>query len=131
MNDSVIKHITIIPGDGIGKEVAEQAVLVIRKIESLFGHQFDIQEAYAGGAALDLFGVPLPEETIDLCKKSDAILLGAVGGPKWDQLPPELKPEKGILGLRKNLGLFANLRPARIYPSLIDDSPLKGRFLTE
>ena len=129
MNDNMIKRITIIPGDGIGKEVAEQAVLVLRKVESLFGHQFNIQEGFLGGAALDLFGVPLPEETIDLCKKSDAILLGAVGGPKWEQLPPELKPEKGILGLRKSLGLFANLRPARIYPSLVDDSPLKSEIL--
>jgi 3-isopropylmalate dehydrogenase len=124
-----VKRVTVIPGDGIGKEVMAQALLVIRKIESLYGHCIETQEALAGGCALDAVGVPLPEATLDLCKQSQAVLLGAVGGPKWDNHPPELKPEKGILGLRAGLGLFANLRPAHVYPTLINASSLKPEVL--
>ena len=121
----VQKKITVIPGDGIGTEVVEQALLVLDRIESVYGHRFERQEALAGGAALDATGVPLPAETLEKCKASDAVLLGALGGPKWDGNPPGKKPENGLLGLRAGLGLYANLRPARIYPALANASTLK------
>ncbi|MCI0418803.1 MAG: 3-isopropylmalate dehydrogenase [Acidobacteria bacterium] len=119
------KKITVIPGDGIGTEVIEQALLVLDKIEKVYRHRFERQEAVAGGAALDATGVPLPAETLERCKASDAVLLGALGGPKWDSNPPGMKPENGLLGLRAGLGLYANLRPARIYPALANASTLK------
>jgi 3-isopropylmalate dehydrogenase len=121
----VQKKIAVIPGDGIGREVVEQALLALKKIERVYGHRFETQEALAGGAALDAAGVPLPPATLDLCKQSDAVLLGALGGPKWDANPPGLKPENGLLGLREGLGLYANLRPARVYLALADASTLK------
>ena len=121
----VQKRITVIPGDGIGREVVEQALLVLKKIEKVYGHRFEAQEALAGGAALDVAGVPLPAVTLDRCRQSHAVLLGALGGPKWDANPPGLKPENGLLGLREGLGLYANLRPARIYPPLANASTLK------
>ena len=119
------KKITVIPGDGIGTEVVEQALRVLDKIETIYGHRFERQEALAGGAALDATGLPLPAETLEKCKASDAVLLGALGGPKWDNNPPGKKPENGLLGLRAGLGLYANLRPARIYPALANASTLK------
>ena len=119
------KRITVIPGDGIGREVVEQALLVLKKIERVYGHRFEAQEALAGGAALDAAGLPLPAATLDLCRQSHAVLLGALGGPKWDANPPGLKPENGLLGLREGLGLYANLRPARVYPALANASTLK------
>ena len=119
------KKITVIPGDGIGTEVVEQALRVLDRIETVYGHRFERQEALAGGAALDATGVPLPSETLEKCKTSDAVLLGALGGPKWDNNPPGKKPENGLLGLRAGLGLYANLRPARIYPALANASTLK------
>ena len=119
------KKITVIPGDGIGTEVVAQALRVLDKIETMYGHRFERQEALAGGAALDATGVPLPAETLEKCKDSDAVLLGALGGPKWDNNPPGKKPENGLLGLRAGLGLYANLRPARIYPALANASTLK------
>ena len=119
------KKITVIPGDGIGTEVVEQALRVLDRIETVYGHRFERQEALAGGAALDATGVPLPAETLEKCKASDAVLLGALGGPKWDNNPPGKKPENGLLGLRAGLGLYANLRPARIYPALANASTLK------
>jgi 3-isopropylmalate dehydrogenase len=121
----VEKKITAIPGDGIGTEVVEQALLVLQKIEKVYGHPFDVQQALAGGAALDITGVPLPAATLELCRQSHAVLLGALGGPKWDANPPGLKPENGLLGLREGLGLYANLRPARVYPALANASTLK------
>jgi 3-isopropylmalate dehydrogenase len=121
----VRKRITVIPGDGIGREVVAQALLVLKKIEKVYGHRFETQEALAGGAAIDVAGVPLPAATLDRCKQSHAVLLGALGGPKWDANPPGLKPENGLLGLRAGLGLYANLRPARIYPPLANASTLK------
>ena len=123
------RKITVIPGDGIGPEVIAQALLVLKQIEKLHGHSFETREALAGGAALDRTGVPLPEETLRLCRESDAVLLGALGGPKWDKNPPGLKPENGLLGLRAGLGLFANLRPAKIFPALTDASTLKREVL--
>ena len=119
------KKITVIPGDGIGTEVVAQALRVLDKIETIYGHRFERQEALAGGAALDATGLPLPAETLEKCKDSDAVLLGALGGPKWDNNPPGKKPENGLLGLRAGLGLYANLRPARIYPALANASTLK------
>ena len=119
------KKITVIPGDGIGIEVVVQALRVLDRIETVYGHRFERQQAVAGGAALDATGVPLPAETLEKCKSSDAVLLGALGGPKWDGNPPGKKPENGLLGLRAGLGLYANLRPARIYPALANASTLK------
>lgn len=121
--------IAVLPGDGIGPEVVREGVRVLKKVGEKFGHQFTFQEAPIGGAALDAIGKPLPNETLDLCNTSDAVLLGAVGGPKWDANPPELKPEQALLGLRKGLGLFANLRPAKLYPSLLHSSTLKSEVL--
>ena len=119
------KKIAVIGGDGIGPEVVAQALLVLRKVESLFQHEFVVEEALAGGAALDATGMPLPSTTLELCKQSDAVLLGALGGPKWDNNPPGRKPENGLLALREGLGLYANLRPAKVYPALANASTLK------
>ena len=117
--------ITVIPGDGIGREVVAGAVKVLETISKKYGHQFTFTQVLAGGAALDAVGIPLPEETLTSCHASDAVLLGAVGGPKWDNNPPHLKPEQALLGLRKSLGLYANIRPAKIFSALIDASALK------
>ena len=119
------KKITVIPGDGIGQEITEETVRVLEKIDEIhkIGFQFEWKEA--GGTAYDHTGFPLPEETIESCRKADAVLFGAVGGDQWDHLTPDLRPEKAILGLRKQLGLYVNLRPVRISDSMIDYSPLK------
>ena len=117
--------ITVIPGDGIGKEVVAGGLKVLETISKKYGHQFTFVQALAGGAALDAVGIPLPEETLSSCRKSNAVLLGAVGGPKWDNNPPHLKPEQALLGLRKSLGLYANIRPAKIFSALIGASALK------
>jgi 3-isopropylmalate dehydrogenase len=119
------KIITVISGDGIGQEVVAGALHVLEVIAKKFNHTFEYKDALAGGAALDAKGIPLPDETLALCKESDAVLLGAVGGPKWDSNPQELKPERALLGLRKELGLYANIRPAKIYSPLVDASTLK------
>ncbi len=119
------KKITVIPGDGIGKEVVEGALQVLNVVAKKFSHQFEYEFALAGGAALDAAGIPLPEATLTSAKSSDAVLLGAVGGPKWDANPQHLKPERALLGLRKELGLYANIRPAKIYSALVDASSLK------
>jgi 3-isopropylmalate dehydrogenase len=117
--------ITVIPGDGIGREVVAGGVKVLETISKKYGHQFTFTHTLAGGAALDAVGIPLPEETLTSCRASDAVLLGAVGGPKWDKNPFHLKPEQALLGLRKSLGLYANIRPAKIFSALIDASALK------
>ncbi|WNF35957.1 3-isopropylmalate dehydrogenase [Bacillaceae bacterium IKA-2] len=119
------KTITVIPGDGIGPEVIKAAMKVLDTIASQFNHQFTYQYAKLGGVAIDEEGTPLPEQTIKLCKNSDAVLLGAVGGPKWDTLPGSMRPEKGLLGIRKALQLYANLRPVKAFDSLLDASTLK------
>jgi 3-isopropylmalate dehydrogenase len=121
--------IAVLPGDGIGKEVVREAVRVLQAIGEKFGHKFHFREALVGGSAYDETGVPLPEETMEICEKSDAILLGAVGGDKWDNLPPNLRPEAALLALRKNFDFFANLRPVILFPPLIDASPLKKSVL--
>ena len=109
--------IAVLPGDGIGVEIVPEAVKALQSIALRFGHEFEFSEALIGGAAYDAVGHPLPAETLDTCRRSDAVLLGAIGGPKWDELPVQLRPEVGaLLPLRKELGLFANLRPAYCFP---------------
>ena len=118
-------RITLLPGDGIGPEIMAVAVDVLKVVGKKFDIQFEFQEALIGGAAIDATGEPLPAATLDMCRNSDAVLLAAIGGYKWDSLPSHLRPEAGLLGLRAGLGLFANLRPATILPQLIDASSLK------
>ncbi|QUI23958.1 3-isopropylmalate dehydrogenase [Vallitalea pronyensis] len=121
--------IAVIPGDGIGPDIVEQAKLVLDKIGEKYGHTFDYTEVLAGGAAIDAVGEPLPEATIKVCKESDSVLLGAVGGPKWDHLGGDQRPEKALLGLRSALGLFANIRPATMFKQLRDACPLKEEII--
>lgn len=122
--------IAVIKGDGIGPEITEAAVEVLNAAGLRFGHAFTYTHPLMGGAAIDAVGVPLPDETIAACKAADAVLLGAVGGPKWDGLPGDKRPEKGLLGIRSALGLYANLRPAILYPELADASPLKADIVS-
>ena len=112
------KTICLLPGDVIGPEIVAEAVKVLRAVEKKFGHSFTMTEALLGGAAIDAVGVPLPDATVEACKAADAVFLGAVGGPKWDTIDPAIRPERGLLGIRKALGLFANLRPATLFPEL-------------
>ncbi|MFQ5802303.1 MAG: 3-isopropylmalate dehydrogenase [Candidatus Methylomirabilales bacterium] len=121
--------IVIIRGDGIGPEVVEEGLKVLQAAARKVNLALEFQEALLGGAAIDATGDPLPEETLQRCKQADAILLGAVGGPKWDTLPPQKRPEQGILGLRQALQLYANLRPVRLFPSLLEASPLKREVI--
>ncbi|YAF95502.1 MAG: 3-isopropylmalate dehydrogenase [Nodularia sp. CChRGM 3473] len=118
-------RITLLPGDGIGPEIMAVAVDVLKVVGKQFDIEFEFQEVLIGGAAIDATGEPLPDVTLDTCRNSDAVLLAAIGGYKWDSLPSHLRPEAGLLGLRAGLGLFANLRPAQILPQLIDASTLK------
>ncbi|MBW4659840.1 MAG: 3-isopropylmalate dehydrogenase [Drouetiella hepatica Uher 2000/2452] len=118
-------RITLLPGDGIGPEIMEVTVAVMKRVGEHLDLQFSFKEALMGGAAIDATGNPLPDETLEICKDSDAVLLAAIGGYKWDSLPNNLRPERGLLDLRAGLGLFANLRPAKILPQLIDASTLK------
>jgi len=122
-------HILILPGDGIGEEVTREAVRVLQAVGNKFGHQLKLTEGLLGGIAIHKTGTPLPEETLKLAGEADATLMGAVGLPEFDNLPPEKRPEKGLLGIRKALGVFANLRPVRAYASLIDSSPLKNHLV--
>ena len=119
------KSIVLLPGDGIGPEVTRAAATVLRECAHEFNHEFDLHEYPLGGAAIDAKGTPLPNETLDACGKADAIFLGAVGGGKWDGLPVGKRPESGLLGLRKGLGLYVNLRPVKIIEALRGISPLK------
>ena len=123
-------NIAVIPGDGIGPEVVSEGIKVLRSVAEKFGHDFVFTEVPAGGAAIDLTGKCLPQSTVETCKNSDAVILGAVGGPKWDKEPGENRPEKALLGLRKALGLYANLRPAVVFPQLADASPLKKEIIS-
>lgn len=122
--------ITVLPGDGIGPDIVSEALEVLKVIGEKYGHSFELTEADLGGIAIDKHGVPLPQSTIDACKSSDAVLLGAVGGPKWDTVPGNLRPEAGLLGIRAALGLYANLRPAIIYNALKEASPLKSDIIS-
>jgi len=117
--------IVVLPGDGIGPEVTKEAVRVLEVVARRFGHQFRFEERLMGGCSIDRHGTALTDEVLGACRASDAVLLGAVGGPKWDDPAAKVRPEQGLLGLRKGLSVFANLRPVRVHPSLLDASPLK------
>ncbi|MBP3709032.1 MAG: 3-isopropylmalate dehydrogenase [Treponema sp.] len=119
------KTIALIPGDGIGPDVVAAAVRVLDAVAKKFGHLFIYKNVVAGGAAIDAWGEPLPKEQLDICRASDAVLLGAVGGPQWDAVAPELRPEKALLGLRSGMNVYANLRPALMFKQLKDACPLK------
>ena len=118
-------NLAVVKGDGIGPEIVTEAEKVLDKIGEMFGHTFNYTDILAGGCAIDATGVPLPEESVRIAKESDSVLLGAVGGPKWDTLSGDKRPEKALLGLRSELGLFANIRPAKMYKALADACPLK------
>lgn len=120
-----IYQIVLLPGDGIGPEIMKEAVKVLKKLEAKFNFRFDFNELPLGGASIDSFGNALTEDTLSCCKKADAVLLGAVGGPDWDHLPSDERPETGLLKLRKSLGLYCNLRPVKLFPALKEASPLK------
>jgi 3-isopropylmalate dehydrogenase len=122
-------NITLLPGDGIGPEVLHEAVRVLDVIASRYGHSFRYKERLMGGCSIDAYGTSLTDETLADCQSADAILFGAVGGPKWDDPNARDRPERGLLRLRKGLGVFANLRPVRVHPALIDASPLKPERL--
>ena len=123
-------NIAVLPGDGIGPEVTNQAIKVLKAIALEFDHTFLFNEAKVGAIAIDETGDPLPEATLKLCKKSDAILFGAIGDPKYDNNPDsKVRPEQGLLKLRKSLGLFANIRPVKAYDTLLDKSPLKKKII--
>ena len=124
-----MKKIIVIPGDGIGQEITKSAVEVLKKIDEKFNIGLEFETRDAGGTSYEKFGTPLTDEALDACKKADGVLFGAVGGKKWDSLPVHLRPEKAIFGLRKGLGLFANLRPTKVYPELINSSPLKPELV--
>ncbi len=124
------KKILVLPGDGIGQEIMVEAVKVIECLQDNFGLKVELSNALVGGTAYDATGSPLPEETLDLAREADAVLLGAVGGLKWESLDYSVRPERGLLGLRKELGLFANLRPAILYPQLAAASTLKDEVVS-
>lgn len=119
------KTITVIRGDGIGPEIVNQAIRVLDRIAEKFGHTFHYQDILAGGCAIDAYGTSLPKESLEKCLNCDSVLLGAVGGPKWDGVPKEIRPEAALLGIRSAMGLYANLRPARLFHQLSEASPLK------
>ena len=123
------KNIAVIPGDGIGPEITQQAVKVLDKVAELFGHEFKYTEVDMGGCAIDKWGEPLPDASLEKCLESDSVLLGAVGGDKWNSVPGHLRPEKGLLRLRAKMGVFSNNRPAKIWPQLSDASPLKPSII--
>ncbi len=118
-------NIAVLKGDGIGPEIVDAALLVLDRIGEKYSHTFNYNFADVGGCAIDKFGMPLPDETLKVCLESDSVLLGAVGGPKWDNVSADIRPEKALLALRKELGLYANLRPAVLMPQLAAASPLK------
>ncbi len=119
------KNIAVIKGDGIGPEIVEEAIKILNKTAEKYGHKFNYSYVLMGGCAIDALGKPLPQETINVCKKSDSVLLGAVGGPKWDKGSGKQRPEAGLLGIRSALGLYANLRPAKLLKPLEGACPLK------
>jgi 3-isopropylmalate dehydrogenase len=130
MEGNIMKYnIALIPGDGIGPEVIREAVKILNVVGETFGHQFQFEEILVGGCAYDATGDPLPQASLEVCKKSDAVLLGAVGGNKWDSLPGSLRPEAALLGLREALGLYGNLRPAVLHRALKNACPLKDEIV--
>ncbi len=130
MSGSRQKQVCVLAGDGIGPEVTAPAVEILRRLSRDAGYDLTIKHGAIGGDALDRFGVPLPDSTLEFCRSSDAILLGAVGGTRWDSNPPELRPEKGLLGVRSGLGLYGNLRPVRVLPGLVHCSTLKPEVIS-
>ena len=126
---SINATIVVLPGDGVGPEVAAEAIKALQAVGEQFGHRFDLPKAHIGGAAIDAYGVPLRDEDIEVCRRADAVLLGAVGGPQWDHLTGAARPERGLLTLRKALGLYANLRPVAVMPALVDTSPVKAEVV--
>ena len=124
-------NLVTLPGDYIGPEIVEQAVLVLTAVAEKYGHEFCFDERKLGGASIDAFGVPLTEETLAACNAADAVLMGSVGGPKWDGVEAAKRPEKGLLALRKGMGVFANLRPCKIHPQLSGACPLRPDILSE
>lgn len=122
-------RIAVLPGDGIGPEVAAEGVRVLEAVARKYGHEFTIETSLIGGAAIDATGSPLPQATLQLCLRSDAVLLGAVGGPRWSHAAAKMRPEQGLLDLRRALDVFANLRPVRVLPALVDASPLRPEIL--
>ena len=125
------KNIALLRGDGIGPEIVDSAVAVLKVVADKFGHTFNFTPYLIGGAAIDATGNPLPQETVDGCLAADSVLLGAVGGPKWDTLPAAIRPEKGLLGIRAAMGLYTNLRPAKLYPALKEECPLRADIVAQ
>ena len=125
------KNIALLRGDGIGPEIVDSAVAVLEVVAEKFGHTFNFTPYLIGGAAIDATGNPLPQETVDGCLAADSVLLGAVGGPKWDTLPANVRPEKGLLGIRAAMGLYTNLRPAKLYPALKEECPLRANIVAQ
>ena len=125
------KKIALLRGDGIGPEIVDSAVAVLKVVAEKFGHTFTFTPYLIGGAAIDATGHPLPQETVDGCLAADSVLLGAVGGPKWDTLPAAIRPEKGLLGIRAAMGLYTNLRPAKLYPALKEECPLRADIVAQ
>ncbi len=123
-------NIALLKGDGIGPEIVDSAVRVLEAIGKKYNHTFNFTPYLIGGSALDACGEPLPKETVEGCLASDSVLLGAVGGPKWDTLPGNMRPEKALLGIRSAMGLFTNLRPAKLYPALKDECPLRADIVS-
>ncbi len=124
-------NIALLKGDGIGPEIVESAVRVLDAVAEKYGHTFNFTPYDIGGVAIDKYGIPLPEETVAGCLNSDSVLLGAVGGPKWDTLPGNIRPEKALLGIRSKMELFTNLRPAKLYPALKDECPLRSDIVED
>ncbi len=123
------KNIAVIKGDGIGPEIVEEAVLTLKEIARLYDHEFNFEYVDMGGVAIDKFGEPLPPDSLAKCLASDSVLLGAVGGDKWNNVPPSIRPEKGLLKLRSAMGVYANNRPCKVWDELADISPLKGEII--
>ncbi|WLR44293.1 3-isopropylmalate dehydrogenase [Bacillus carboniphilus] len=123
------KQIAVLPGDGIGKEVTNAALEVLLTIGAQYNHEFEFHFAAVGGGAIDQYNTPLPEESLNTCMQADAVLFGAVGGPKWDSNPSHLRPETGLLQLRKKLQLYANIRPVHVFPALVNSTPLKEQII--
>ncbi len=123
------KNIAVLAGDGIGPEIVAEAIKVLNKVTEKFGHNFNYTEVDIGGCSIDKHGVPITDEGMQICKSSDSVLLGAVGGPKWDNVDPSIRPEKALLAVRKELNLFANLRPTKLFPQLKNASPLKQEIV--
>ncbi len=123
------KNVTVLRGDGIGPEIVSEAIKVLDAVAKKYSHEFEYTEVDIGGCSIDKFGVPITEEGMAKCKSADSVLLGAVGGPKWDGVDPSIRPEKALLAVRKELNLFANLRPTKLFPQLADSSPLKQEIV--